>query len=118
MGGESDIRVEATPIGAWVMANSDSTTPATGPVTAPAAIQPTAGRSIYKEFLERHGEGFQHIALNVSDMDKAVDLFRERGVEVSQDGAWGQGERVDGRFAYLDTDSAGGLTIELLWDRK
>lgn len=81
-------------------------------------IQPTAGRSIYKEFLERHGEGFQHIALNVRDMDEAVALFRERGVEVSQDGAWGQGERVDGRFAYLDTDSAGGLTIELLWDRK
>ncbi|MCE5272557.1 VOC family protein [bacterium] len=81
-------------------------------------IQPTAGRSIYKEFLERHGEGFQHIALEVRDMDEAVRLFAERGVEVSQDGAWGKDGKVEGRFAYLDTDAeGGGLTIELLWSK-
>ena len=33
------------------------------------------------------------------------------------DGAWGETE-VAGRFAYLDTDPVGGLTIELLWSKE
>ncbi len=77
-------------------------------------IQPTKGRSIYHEFLRKHFEGFHHIAFRVEDMDEAVALFRERGVEVSQDGAWGKKE-VEGRFAYIDTEPVGGLTLELLW---
>lgn len=81
-------------------------------------IQPTAGRNIYDEFLEAHGEGFHHLAFEVGDMDEAVRIFAERGVRVNQDGAWGKGpEEIEGRFAYLDTDHAGGLTIELLWNR-
>jgi catechol 2,3-dioxygenase-like lactoylglutathione lyase family enzyme len=81
-------------------------------------IQPTRGRSIYGEYLERHGDGFHHLAFNVRDMDEAVAAFDKLGVKVSQDGAWGSKDRVDGRFAYLDTEPEGGLTIELLWDKK
>lgn len=77
-------------------------------------LQPTKEYSIYDEFLERHGDGFHHIAFGVEDMDAAVAIMKERGVQVSQDGAWGKTE-VAGRFAYLDTESHGGLTIELLW---
>ncbi len=77
-------------------------------------LQPTREYSIYDEFLERHGEGFHHIAFAVEDMDAAVVMMQERGVQVSQDGAWGRKD-VEGRFAYLDTESHGGLTIELLW---
>ncbi|HLA39587.1 MAG TPA: VOC family protein [Candidatus Glassbacteria bacterium] len=85
-----------------------------GEVTA-EIIQPTKGRSIYDEFIEKHGGGFHHIAFAVSDMDRTLASLKERGVEISQDGAWGK-TSVEGRFAYLDTDSHGGLTIELLWD--
>ncbi len=77
-------------------------------------LQPTREYSIYDEFLERHGEGFHHIAFAVGDMDAAVAMMKERGVQVSQDGAWGRKD-VEGRFAYLDTERHGGLTIELLW---
>ncbi|MFH1068171.1 MAG: VOC family protein, partial [Candidatus Glassbacteria bacterium] len=76
---------------------------------------PTRGRSIYDEFIEKHGSGFHHIAFAVKDMDEALRLLAERGVEISQDGAWGK-TRVEGRFAYLDTDPHGGLSVELLWD--
>jgi catechol 2,3-dioxygenase-like lactoylglutathione lyase family enzyme len=79
-------------------------------------LQPTKGRSIYDEYLKSHGEGFHHIAFSVDDMDRAVKVFTERGVVISQDGAWGQTE-VAGRFAYTDTDHMGGLTLELLWSK-
>jgi catechol 2,3-dioxygenase-like lactoylglutathione lyase family enzyme len=79
-------------------------------------LQPTRAYGVYDEFLERHGEGFHHIAFAVDDMDTALAAMRDRGVEVSQDGAWGRNE-VAGRFAYLDTDAHGGLSIELLWSK-
>lgn len=78
-------------------------------------LQPTRGRSIYKDYLATYGDGFHHIAFTVDDMDKALAAMHGRGVGVSQDGAWGKQE-VEGRFAYLETDLIGGLAIELLWD--
>ncbi len=80
-------------------------------------LQHTKGRSIYKDYLEKDGEGFHHIGLRVKDMDEAVKLFKKRGVEVSQDGAWGK-TGVEGKFAYLETDPVGGLTLEILWSKK
>lgn len=79
-------------------------------------LDPTMGRNIYDEYLDRHGSGFHHLAFNVDDMDEAVEIFKKRGVGVSQDGAWGKKE-VEGRFAYLDTEPFGGLSIELLWSK-
>ena len=78
-------------------------------------LQPTREYSFYDEFLEKHGEGFNHIAFAVDDMDAAVTALKSRGVEICQDGAWGNKDKVGGRFAYADTDAHGGLTFELLW---
>ena len=77
-------------------------------------LQPTRGWSVYNDYLKKYGDGFHHIAFMVDDMDKAIAVMQERGVAVSQDGAWGKTE-VEGRFAYLETDLIGGLSIELLW---
>jgi 4-hydroxyphenylpyruvate dioxygenase len=33
------------------------------------------------EFVRRHGEGVQHIAIRVKDLHKAVELLKERGLE-------------------------------------
>lgn len=69
--------------------------------------------SVYQEYLDRHGEGVQHLGISVPDMDKAI---REKGFAVAQAGAWGEeGKKGSGRYAYLDTDSVGGVTVELLW---
>ena len=78
-------------------------------------LQPTREYSLYSEFLEKHGEGFNHFAFYVDDMDQTLAALKERGVEIAMDGAWGH-DKVDGRFAYSDTDAHGGLTFELLWD--
>ena len=80
-------------------------------------IEPLAGPSAYHEHLDKHGEGFHHIAFNVEDMDKAIAQWEKSGFPMSMGGAWGEkGKPGSGRFAYHDTHSAGGTDIELLWN--
>jgi catechol 2,3-dioxygenase-like lactoylglutathione lyase family enzyme len=78
-------------------------------------IQSLVGPSVYDEALKAHGEGFHHLAFEVKDMDEAVKLLAARGAPVSQTGGW-DSPGGKGRFAYLDTDPYGGVTIELLWN--
>lgn len=78
--------------------------------------------SIYKEFLDVHGEGFHHVWRHVEDFDKAIGEYEALGCEL----AW----RVDsvglGRCVYFDTHHKFGRYIELmefsptlraLWDK-
>lgn len=78
-------------------------------------IQSLVGPSVYDEYLKAHGEGLHHIAFEVKDMDEAIALMKTRGAAVSQSGGWDMHGSI-GRFAYLDTESHGGVTIELLWN--
>ncbi len=79
-------------------------------------VQELVGPSVYAEYLRAHAEGFHHLAFEVTDMDQAVELFKKKGVAVSQSGGW-DSPGSKGRFAYLDTEPYGGVTIELLWDQ-
>jgi hypothetical protein len=79
-------------------------------------IQPTRGPSVYHEYLEAHGEGFHHLGFDVRDMDAALRRLRERGLTVTMAGGWNV-NGYEGRFAYLDTERFGGVTIELLWNK-
>lgn len=79
-------------------------------------IQPLIGPSVYHEFLKKHGEGFHHLAFNVKDMDEAIKLLEARGAPLSQSGGWDNPDSK-GRFAYMDTEPYGGVTIELLWNQ-
>ncbi len=80
-------------------------------------IQPLVGPSVYEEYLKARGEGLHHLAFNVKDMDQAIEQLRSRGAAVAQSGGWNN-PRSQGRFAYLDTDPQGGVTIELLWSKR
>jgi len=77
-------------------------------------IQPLVGPSVEDEYLKAHGEGFHHLAFNVTDMDAAIKLFEGKGVNVSQSGSWDE-PNSQGRWAYFDTEPYGGVTIELIW---
>jgi len=79
-------------------------------------IQPLVGPSIYDEALQARGEGFHHLAFEVKDMDEAIKLLAARDAHVTQSGGW-DNPGGKGRFAYLDTERYGGLTIELLWNQ-
>ena len=66
-------------------------------------IQPLAGPSVYKEFLEEKGEGLHHVMVAVDDFDKAVATL---------------GSLMDGtiygiKMAYLDTEKELGAIFEV-----
>jgi len=82
-------------------------------------VPPRGAATVYAEFLKEHGEGLQHIAFNVADMDKAIAEHKALGFEAVQGGGWGEeGKPGSGRFAYVDTDRIGGILIELLWNYR
>jgi len=74
-------------------------------------IEPLEGPSIYTEFLERHGEGVQHLAFNCGGMAYAERLryFADRGYQNIQSGLY-MG-RV--RFHYFATENDARTVIEV-----
>jgi hypothetical protein len=76
-------------------------------------IEPTRGKSIYAEFLERHGEGIQHLGIYVKDYQAAYNEFLNQGFEQIQGGPIDGIDRT-GRFDYFDTEDRYGTILELL----
>jgi Glyoxalase/Bleomycin resistance protein/Dioxygenase superfamily len=67
---------------------------------------PPSPANIYADFLNRHHrEGIQHIGMPVDDLAKSVAVYETLGYHVRQAGA---------RHAYMDTDSVGGISVELV----
>ena len=80
---------------------------------------PLKGPNVYEDHLQRHGDGVHHLGFQVNDIDRVIRSWKTLGFEVSQSGAWGEaGKPGSGRFAYVDTDSIGGVTVELLWNYR
>ena len=67
------------------------------------------GETPVKEFLEKKGEGIQHIGFFVDDLDQETAKMAERGFTVTQ-----SGELPNVKWAYFDTDAVGGVAIELM----
>lgn len=78
-------------------------------------IPPMNPRNIYADFLKLHGEGIQHLGIPVNDLAKAIAEYEKHGYRVWQSGAWGDvGKKNSGQYAYMDTDSIGGVSVELI----
>jgi hypothetical protein len=77
---------------------------------------PPSPANIYADFLNKHHrEGIQHIGIPVEDLAKSVAAYEKLGYHVHQSGAWGDvGKPGSGQYAYMDTDSAGGVSVELV----
>jgi catechol 2,3-dioxygenase-like lactoylglutathione lyase family enzyme len=72
-------------------------------------IEPVGGPSTWREFLDEKGEGVHHIAFFVKDTGEAVRFLAGEDISVVQ-----QGDYTGGRYTYLDSASALGVTLELL----
>ncbi len=72
--------------------------------------------NIYADFLNKHNaEGIQHIGMLVDDLPKSIAAFEKLGYQVHQAGAWGDvGKPGSGQYAYMDTASFGGVSLELI----
>jgi catechol 2,3-dioxygenase-like lactoylglutathione lyase family enzyme len=77
---------------------------------------PPSPANIYADFLNKHHrEGMQHIGVPVADLAKSIAAYEKLGYHVHQSGAWGDvGKPGSGQYAYMDTDSAGGISVELV----
>ena len=73
-------------------------------------IQHLSGQSIYKEFLDKRGEGLHHLGFIVPDHDKVIADFTANGFPVIQSGRIGNNPGV--KFAYFDTEAAIGAIME------
>jgi hypothetical protein len=51
----------------------------------------------------------------VDDLPKSIAALERLGYRVHQAGAWGEvGKPGSGQYAYMDTDSVGGISLELV----
>lgn len=76
-------------------------------------IEAKEGDSIYADFINEHGYGVHHLGLLVEDMHQALEQTSAAGLDMIQDGS-GFGLHGDGHYAYLDTEKALGITLELI----
>ncbi len=73
-------------------------------------IEPAAGvASPHREYLEAKGEGIQHIACTVDDVEKHANRLKAQGCEILLRAHFPGG----GGVAYMDL-GAGGLIVELI----
>ncbi|MEK5059354.1 lactoylglutathione lyase [Paenibacillus sp. FSL H7-0326] len=78
-------------------------------------IEPDDHPSTWRESLDRHGEGFHHIAFFVEGMQEKILLMEREHMPVLQKGEDAAGQYI---YAYMDTFSKLKLLIELLEHQK
>jgi hypothetical protein len=74
-------------------------------------LQPLTGPSIYKDWLDQHGEGLHHVAVMLHDFEESTRLrerFSERDTPVLMSGRIG--ETIE--FFYLDTEPSLKIILE------
>lgn len=72
-------------------------------------IEPDHSPSIWREYLDEHGEGIQHLAFVISGMKERVAALEKSGHVLLQ-----RGEYSGGRYSYMDTTSTLKTVVELL----
>ena len=74
-------------------------------------LESTAPDGPITRYIEKRGEGIQHIAFRVENIDEALEELKEKGVqlidETPRTGAGGA------RIAFLHPKSTGGVLVEL-----
>ena len=74
-------------------------------------LESTAPDGPIARYIEKKGEGIQHIALRVENIDEALEELKEKGIQLIDEtprmGAGGA------RIAFLHPKSTGGVLVEL-----
>ncbi|WP_213506917.1 VOC family protein [Paenibacillus faecis] len=76
-------------------------------------IEPDEQPSIWRDYLNEHGEGPHHIAFVIDGMKEKITLLEKRGMPLAQKGVY-----TGGRYAYMDATRDLKLWIELLENDK
>jgi methylmalonyl-CoA/ethylmalonyl-CoA epimerase len=76
-------------------------------------IAPGPAPSVYREHLDRHGEGLHHLGYFIDDVRAAIADMERRGYALLQTGH-GFGADGDGAYAYFDTERELGCVLEAI----
>lgn len=76
-------------------------------------IEPDQHPSIWRDYLDAHGEGFHHIAFKVENLDATIATFTQNDMPLLQTASYGAGQ-----YAYMDTSDPLKMVVELLQDFK
>lgn len=71
-------------------------------------IQPVDGESPHRDFLDEKGEGIQHLAFAVENLEEDIESIKEKGASVQMQSDLGML-----KVAYMDLETSG-LVFELL----
>ena len=71
--------------------------------------EPVEGGNYNETYMDEHGEGANHIAFQVDELEKEVDELAAKGVPAMY--------HLKGRYAYMDARKVGGVVIELFQKR-
>lgn len=71
-------------------------------------IEPKDDKSIYYEFLKKHGPGLHHVAFGVKNYDKVMEAMRAAGKTILQGGTW-----HGFTYTYLTTEKDLGVIAEI-----
>lgn len=74
-------------------------------------LQPVSEGTSWKEFLDKKGEGVQHLGFQVSDLERTTKALDKAGYPAFHQGRY---DSDDGTYIYHDTMDALGVVIELL----
>lgn len=74
-------------------------------------IEPDRESSVWRDYLDAHGESVHHIAFMVKDTENTVQYLRNHGICVLQQGLYSD---TTGMYTYMDSMPALGVIIELL----
>jgi len=74
-------------------------------------LQPTADEGAVAKFIEKRGEGIQHICLEVDDIEEELKSLSMKGVQLI-DKQPRQG--VEGLIAFLHPKATNGVLVELV----
>jgi methylmalonyl-CoA/ethylmalonyl-CoA epimerase len=75
--------------------------------------QPVRGKTVQQEFLDSRGEGVNHIAFHVDDLDREKEKMAEKGIPVVF-----TVRDEEGYMAYFDTRKVSNILIELIQPPK
>jgi len=74
-------------------------------------LESTAPDGPVAKFIEKRGQGFQHIAFRVADIDEALKELKEKNIQlIDQQPRIGAG---GARIAFLHPKATGGILVEL-----
>ena len=74
-------------------------------------LEATDPESSVAKFIEKRGEGIQHIALRVDDIEKALEELKQKGVKlIDEKPRYGAG---GAKIAFIHPKSTNGVLIEL-----